>query len=193
MLQERNEKSTTKGRDLLLVIGLILLAILMRLIMNAASNYAWGGFVQLGAFVLLIAAAFLLYKKRLSSYRYTLYYKDPPADALDAYGEPLRNPYPTGTLVAERMLGDKVKSAEVILPGEMRALVKPGAGSIGIISQETARAKGKCHKAVLTVNSQATAHRLFFAQGGNLYQLVFHPSEEMVRLLDAIIAAVEET
>ena len=183
MLQERNEKSTTKGRDLLLVIGLILLAILMRLIMNAASNYAWGGFVQLGAFVLLIAAAFLLYKKRLSSYRYTLYYKDPPADALDAYGEPLRNPYPTGTLVAERMLGDKVKSAEVILPGEMRALVKPGAGSIGIISQETDRAKGKCHKA---------AHRLFFAQGGNLYQLVFHPSEEMVRLLDAIIAAVEE-
>lgn len=192
MLQERNEKSTTKWRDLLLVIGLILLAILMRLIMNAASNYAWGGFVQLGAFVLLIAAAFLLYKKRLSSYRYTLYYKDPPADALDAYGEPLRNPYPTGTLVAERMLGDKVKSAEVILPGEMRALVKPGAGSIGIISQETARAKVKCHKAVLTVNSQATAHRLFFAQGGNLYQLVFHPSEEMVRLLDAIIAAVEE-
>ena len=90
MLQERNEKSTTKGRDLLLVIGLILLAILMRLIMNAASNYAWGGFVQLVAFVLLIAAAFLLYKKRLSSYRYTLYYKDPPADALDAYGEPLR-------------------------------------------------------------------------------------------------------
>ena len=47
MLQERNEKSTTKGRDLLLVIGLILLAILMRLIMNAASmlgagSFSWG-------------------------------------------------------------------------------------------------------------------------------------------------------
>ncbi len=192
MLQERNEKPTTKGRDLLLVIGLILLAILMRLIMNAAAAYAWGGIVQLGAFVLLIAAAFLLYKKRLSSYRYTLYYKDPPADALDAYGEPVRNPYPTGTLVAERMLGDKVKSAEVILPGEMRALVPPGTGAIGFISEETDRAKGKCHKAVLTVNAPSTAYSLFFTQNGNMYRLLFHPSEEMVRLLDAIIAAVEE-
>lgn len=192
MLQERNEKPTTKGKDLLLVIGLVLLAVVLRLIMNAAAGYAWGGFVQLGAFVLLIALAFLLYKKRLSSYRYTLYYQEPPADALDAYGEPLRNPYPTGTLVAERMLGDKVKSAEVILPGEMRALVKPGAGAIGLISEETDRAKGKCHKAVVTVNAQATAHRLFFVQEGKVYQLVFHPSEEMVRLLDAIIAAVEE-
>ena len=100
MLQERNEKPTTKGRDLLLVVGLILLAILLRLIMNAAAAYTWGGIVQLGAFVLLIGVAFLLYKKRLSSYRYTLYYQEPPADALDAYGEPLRNPYPTGTLVA---------------------------------------------------------------------------------------------
>ena len=177
----------------MLVVGLIFTIILARLIMNAAAPYNWGGVVQLGIFAILIALCFLVYKKRLCAYRYTLYYKEPPQGELDAFGEPVKNPFPTGTLVAERMVGNKTKSAEVILPGEMLLLAGPQSASIGVIpgAQERGKSK-KLHPAVLTTGSRKTAHSLVFKHDGNFYRLIFHPSAEMVELLDAIIAAVRE-
>ena len=191
MLQERNEARSTKGKDLLLVGAIILLAVLARLVLNAASSLSWGGFLQLGTFVLLVGLCFLLYKKRLSSYRYTLYYKEPDPEAVDAFGQPIENPYPTGTLVAERMLGDKTKSIEVILPGEMVALVEPEGGSIGIILPEAGDKPPKIHDAVVTTGRKDTAYSLIFQQNRNYYRLVFHPSQEMAQLLKDIIAAVQ--
>ena len=191
MLQERNEVHSTKTIDLLLIVALLLIATLARFLVNAASAVGWGGVVQLVVFVLMIGLCFLLYKKRLSSYRYTLYYKEPDPEELDAFGQPVRNPYPTGTLIAERMLGDKVKSAEIILPKDMVALLKPGASAIGIILPDSGEKAPKLHDAVVTTGRKATAHSLIFHQNRNYYRLVFHPSQEMAQLLKDIIAAVQ--
>lgn len=191
MLQERNEVRSSKGGDLLLIAGLILVILLVRLAMNAMASFAWGGVAQLALFGLLIALCFLLYKKRLCAYRYTLYYQDPPAGELDEFGEQAKNPCPTGTLVAERMMGDKTKSAEVIPPGDMIGLFGPGPLGAILAPEEGGKAP-KLHKAVLTTGPMQTAHSLVFKQGGNYYRLVFHPSEEMARLLKDIIAAVRQ-
>ncbi|MEA5058592.1 MAG: hypothetical protein VB049_00940 [Candidatus Pelethousia sp.] len=192
MLQERNENRSTKGSDLLIVAVLVLLVIAARIAMNAAALYAWGGAVQISLFILLIAVCFLLYKTRLCSYRYTLYYKEPSKEELDEYGGQAELPFPVGTLVAERMMGSKAKSAEVILPGEMVDLIGPDGSAAAFLPRGKDGEFAKVHNAVLTTRSTKKAHALIFGQHGNYYRLYFNPSPEMARLLGEIIAAVRE-
>ncbi len=171
MLQERldNDKSTPKS-DLLLVIALLLLIIFARYILVLLRALPYGGLWQLAVLAGLVYAAYMVYKKRLISYRYTLTYAEPAADDLDAFGARRTNPYPLGSFLVERMVGDKGKVYEAVSAAEYIALLSPG-------EAEPALPAGKKAKTLyLTTLPRAAAHTLLFQRENTVYKLLFSPS-----------------
>lgn len=189
MLQERNENRAARALDLLLAAILFLLVLLARAFSRAAELYAWRGVAQLALFLAFVILGGLFYKKRLLSYRYTFFYKEPGAGAADS-----QYPFPAGTLLLEQMLGDRPQTARAVIAKEMLAAFPPGAaGAIGIIPSG---AKGEkqpgLHKLAMTVGPRRRAHSLIFYQQGKYYWLYFNPSDEMARLLGEAIAAAHK-
>ncbi len=188
MLQERNENRAAKSGDLLLAIGLVLLAVVANMALRAFSTTAGQGLGRLAAFLLFAAACGLFYKKRLASYRYTLYGPE-GGDSRHETNEPRQPSFPAGTLLLERMVGDQAETALAIKGEEMLALLAPdGADAIGMIGG----AEGKplrLHKMALTAGPKSKAHSLLFCQGDQYYRLYFNPSDKMARLLSERIAA----
>lgn len=184
MLQERleNDKSTPKS-DLLLAIGLLLLIIFARYILVFLRSLPLGGLLQLAVLAGLIYAAYMVYKKRLIGYRYTLTYAEPAADDLDAFGERRANPYPLGSFLVERMVADKGKVYEAVSAEEYIALLAPGeASSVGVLP-----AGAKVKTLYLTIKPKATAHTLFFQRGQTVYKLLFSPSEAFANTFQTML------
>ena len=123
MYQETNGGNATKKQDLLLFFGLLALVILARMLMNAVSSIPHGSILQIPLFIGLILVCLMIYKKRLCSYRYTLFNMEPEEGDLDQYGNQRRNPYPLGTLVFEQFSGGKGRIVDTVAPGEMQAIV----------------------------------------------------------------------
>ena len=187
MYQETNEKKSTKGGDLLLVVALIALIVFARVILNAIKALPYAGVAQLFVFAALIAICFLVYKRRLSSYRFTVFNSEPADGDIDEFGEQRKNPYPLGTFIAERMVGDKGRVMDIVSPAEMTALLSAGESLPG--GAEDAR---PAQRAFLSVDRRATAHTLVYRRSGRLYSIAFHPSEKLAGILNEIIAAVNE-
>ena len=189
MLQERNENRAARALDLLLVAILFLLVLLARAFNRAAGLYAWRGIAQLALFLAFITLGGLFYKKRLLSYRYTFFYKEPGAGAEDS-----QYPFPAGTLLLEQMLGDRLQMAQAVIAREMLAIFQPdGASAIGIIPSGAKGAKQpRLRKLAMTTGPRRRAHSLLFCQQGKYYRLYFNPSDEMARLLGEAIAAVHK-
>lgn len=186
MYQETNEKRSTKGGDLLLVVALIALIVLARVMLNAIKALPYAGIVQLFVFASLIAVCFLVYKRRLSSYRFTVFNSTPAEGDLDEFGEQRKNPYPLGTFIAERMVGDKGRIMDIVSPAEMTALLAPGE------SMPDGEAARPAQTAFLSVDKRKTAHTLLYRRSGRLYSIAFHPTDELISILNEIISAVNE-
>ncbi|MDO5112656.1 MAG: hypothetical protein Q4E65_10155 [Clostridia bacterium] len=171
MLQERldNDKSTPKS-DLILVIALLFLIIFARYILVLLRSLPYGGMWQLLILAGLIYAAYMVYKKRLIGYRYTLTYEEPAADDLDAFGERRSNPYPLGSFLVERMVADKGKVYEAVSADEYIALLAPGEAAQALPADK------KIKTLYLTIMPRATAHTLLFQRENTVYKLLFSPS-----------------
>jgi len=180
MHQETNSYPSTKKSDLILFLGMVVALVVFRFLLTAAKLLPHGGILQLPIFGLVVLLCIWLYKKRLCSYRFTIYTKEPDPSELDEFGDPRKNPFPLGALVAETMVGDKGKIVDVILPAEMTALFPPG---------EKVKASLTGH---LSVKGKKTAHTLVYTRDGRKHALRFHPSEELVKILNEIFSAKKE-
>ena len=187
MYQETNGGNATKKQDLLLFFGLLALVILARMLMNAVSSIPHGSILQIPLFICLA-----IYKKRLCSYRYTLFNMEPEEGDLDQYGNQRRNPYPLGTLVFEQFSGGKGRIVDTVAPGEMQAIVTDTgtAASIGVIGYDPEALQRAVKKAaVLCTGKKSEASTLIFKRDGRYQAIAFKPSDKLVKMLEAVNAA----
>ena len=185
MYQETNGGNATKKQDLLLFFGLLALVILARMLMNAVSSIPHGSILQIPLFIGLILVCLAIYKKRLCSYRYTLFNME--------YGNQRRNPYPLGTLVFEQFSGGKGRIVDTVAPGEMQAIVTDTgtAAGIGVIGYDPEALQSAVKKAaVLCTGKKSEASTLIFKRDGRYQAIAFKPSDKLVKMLEEIIAAV---
>ena len=166
-----NQRSTSVG-DLILVIVLIAIIVFIKKISDWITTLPLSGLWTALLVILLIGGIFFIYKKRLCSYRYTIYYKAPPEGELDEFGNQAESPYPLGTILFERMTGGKGKLYEGVNAKDIVALVKPG--------ESYPEKIGFFNLSKLSVYAQKTAHLLVFRRKGKLYGIYFHPNEEFV-------------
>jgi len=192
MLQERNENGAAKASDIILAIGLIMLAVFSNIALKALAPTLGQGVGRMVAFLLFVAACGLIYKKRLSSYRYTLYYQEPEEGDGGEYNQTPEHQFSVGTLVVESMVGDKAQTVIEVAACEMQALFKPD-GPSSVITGNEGNKPAKIHKLSLTKGPNVKAHSLFFFQQGKCYMLYFSPSDEMARLLNEAIAAARNS
>lgn len=180
MHQEINSYPSTRKSDLMLFFGMVAALVVFRFLLTAAKLLPHSGAFQLLIFGMVVLLCIWLYKKRLCSYRFTIYTSEPDPSELDEFGDPAKNPFPLGALVAETMVGDKGKIVDIILPAEMTELLPPG---------EKIKASLTGH---LSVNSKKTAHTLVYTRDGRKHALRFHPSDELIKILNEIFAAKKE-
>lgn len=167
MHRETSQSVDSKTVDLLLVVGLLVLIIFATAIKNLVVSLPAGGILRYAAFGLMLAAGYLLYTRRIVSYRYTLY--------VDATKE-----YPAGTFLIDRMVGDKGREALFLLPENLIGLAAPGeAWSVAAFGETPKR----IHRKKFSIGSLKTAHVLFYQKENKVYALRFHPSKKLVRLL----------
>ena len=170
-----NQKVTSTG-DLILVIVLIAIIVFIKKISNFLTSLGpVGTYLMVVLALFLVAAIYFIYRKRLCSYRYTLFYQDPPEGELDEYGQPAKQPYPLGTVLFERMTGGKGRLYEALKPEDIVALLEPG--------EKYSEKIGFFNMARLTVYSAKTAHTLVFRRKGKLFGIYFHPTAEFLECL----------
>ena len=145
----------------------------------------------------------LIYKKRIVSYRYTVFsrYIDPEENRvifvdddgneldefgdpvhkniteLDEYGDPVspqKGPE-AGTVVFEHMVGDKSKIMEVIEPKNILAVLDPN---------EAVPEELKPNRSMsMTVLSKKSAHKLIYIDKQKRVCIYFHPSDNFISTL----------
>lgn len=167
MHQELDQSADSKTLDLILIGVLVLLIVFATALKELVVALPYGGVLRYVAFGAMLLALYLLYTRRILSYRYTLYAEE-------------KRDRPKGTFLVHRMVGDRGRAALAIEPGELLALVEPGsAWGIASISDT----KQRIHKKKLSLRSVKTAHTLFYEKKGKLYALRIHPSKKLARLL----------
>lgn len=181
MYQETHSSDPGRGGRLIFFFALLIALLAVRLFMNAASRLPYGGAIQIGLVLALILAFLQIYKRRLCSYRYTVFHREPDPNERDAFGDPVRLSHPLGTLVFQRIDGKKEKILEEIAPAEMVALLPPG---------ESFDSSGL--KPILAASGKASAHTLIYRRDGKVKALHFCPSEKMQEILQEIICAVND-
>ncbi len=188
MYQETNTSKSGKKSDLLLFIGLVVLLLAARFLLNLIQALG-GGVLQLVVFIGLVAICFFVFKKRFYTYRYTLFNKEPEEGELDAYGNQLALAMPLGTFIIEQMSGSRGGIVANIAPGDMLHLIAPSsAAAIGIIG---AGDHSSLKKPPLYGNGKReNAHILLYRDSGVTKALAFYPSAELEDMLNEIIAAV---
>lgn len=183
MLQETSDNGKRSSRnDLILCVVLVLFIIFAKLISDAVRSLPspYAGIGQLAIFLGIVGLCYLIYRKVLCSYRYTLIYAAPSEDDLDAFGKPKVWPHPLGSLTIERMVGDKGKLYAQIQPQEYKAILAPG-----ILAKEDAK------KQCFTVLAKKSAHQLLYVQDGKTYLAYFSPSPEMAEKLSGVMESLQ--
>ncbi|MDO4528661.1 MAG: hypothetical protein Q4C03_07775 [bacterium] len=163
----------------LLVAALLVTRLLMALV--AALPHA--GIIQVAIVLVPILLFLWIYKRRLSEYRYTLYFREPPEGELDEFGDQARLAQPLGTLILESVTGRRTRVLEIIRPAEHAALLAPG-------ERRPDGTTGLCP--LLAGCPKAQAHTLVYRRGGSLRCLMFSPSKELEQMLCEIISAVND-
>lgn len=203
MLQEnaRGYKSSMLG-DFILMIIMFVVIVFMRAIYNFILTLPYSKVLIGVIFLILVLFLILIYKKRIVSYRYTVFstYVDPEEekvifvdddgneldmfgdpvkkeDELDAYGDPVKkdNGPEIGTLVFERMVGDKGKIAQVVEPKSVLGIFNP---------DEAIPEDIKVKRSVsMTVLSRKTAHKIVYESKTGNECVYFHPSDNFIDTL----------
>lgn len=205
MLQENAKchKSTMLG-DFMLMIGLLIIILFARVIYNFVLTLPHHEIFVALIFAVVVVLLLLVYKKRIVSYRYTLFsdliekeeekvtfvdddgneldmFGDPieknEEDEFDAYGDPIKknNGVASGTLVFERMVGDKSKIGEVVEPQNILAIFNP--------DEEIPEELKPSRSMNMTVLSRKTAHKVVYASKKGRDCIYFHASDEFVSML----------
>ena len=108
MYQHTNDNQKfTSVLDIILVIIILAVIVFIKKITTFFSSIPYGGLMNLAIFIGIVVFCLYVYKRRLCSYRYTIYYRQPEGE--DEFGQPLTNPYPLGTMLFERMTANKGK------------------------------------------------------------------------------------
>ena len=185
MLQEvyQSDKSTPKS-DLVLVIVLLALFVFARDISVWLRSLPLGALWLLLVFFGLLGFVYYIYKSRLISYRYTLTFEENDDEKSEMFGDTVKNPYPLGSLLIERMSGSRGRVLELVIPQEYEELLPAGEACAA------EAAKGKTFQ--LTSQSRKKAYRLYFKRDGALYCMFFSPSEEMAMRLDTMIKELRQ-
>lgn len=175
MLQEmaKSPKNSALG-DFLIMIAIIAAIVFMRYIANLISLLPYAGLFHVVLLLSAAAACFLIYKTRILSYRYTLItQEEPDEEARGEHGEENGLDMPPGTVIFERMTGDKTNTAQAIAPNDIQGLFGPGGAP--------------CEKpqksAMMTALARKTAHSITFINNGRLERIYFHPSDAFVEKL----------
>lgn len=185
MYQETLEsKKSSTALDLLLVVLLLLIIIFIKQISVwvSALPSPFNAICQLLVFALIIYIVYIVYAKRIRSYRYSILYDQPEEGAVDENDIPLpRYPYETGSVFFERMIGEKGKMNEHVKPDELLSLLKPGEkwASSGDDAPSWLRTTKQSNK------KRKTAHQLIYRRKGKIYLIYFHPTDALIGHIEA--------
>lgn len=181
MHQESVDRLNNSAKsDLLLLIALIVAFFALGGVFTALKNLLDSSIPQYIFVILVVVAAYLIYRFRLLGYRYTLFYKAPEPEYDERFGEMMLHedyPYPVGTLVIERIVSAKGTILNVIAREEMRCLIQAGEAC----PEEYSNAQPINR----TFAKQDKAASLIFRRENKNYRLYFSASAELVSLLRA--------
>lgn len=174
-----NQKSSSVG-DIIITIVLLLIIVFVRKLADFFKTLPspYGVICMLLLLFFIVVSIYLIYKKRLCSYRYSIFYEQPPEGELDEYGHQAAWPYPLGTIIFEKLTGKRGKIYETVLPEETVTLLAPG-------EEYTDEKVGFFNTTTLSVLNRKTAHTLVFRRKNKLYKIYFHPSEEFMEHVNA--------
>lgn len=174
MHQETHSPSATAKSDLMLLLLLFLLLFSAGGLMRLARAYAaWTSIVL---FLGVVGLMFVLYRRRLVSYRYTLCYQAPEEDA---YGDLPMLPFPLHSLTLERTTSGKPNEMETIPLSDILALGDDG---------PTFTAPAPTRTQTFARNKKE-AIPLIYRRGGETVRAWFAPSPELLALLKAQLEA----
>ncbi|HWR20160.1 MAG TPA: hypothetical protein VN608_11105 [Clostridia bacterium] len=176
MYKELNQSADSKSLDLILIGAMLLLIIFATALRDLVVSLPYGYMLRYVAFAGVLLAVYFIYKRRIVSYRYTLYVND---------GEDR----PKGTFLVDRMVADKGREALVLMSENLVAFIEPGS-TWGISTKGDT--KQRIHKKKLSIHSVKTAHTLVYEKNGKLYKLRIHPSKKLARLLkETVVEAIK--
>ena len=130
---------------------------------------------------LALAALYLIYRLRLTGYRYTVFYKAPEPVYDPRFDDMMLHedyPYPVGTVVFERISSAKGAILLAIDRSELLAFSAPGE-ACPYENVETVL-DASCKKSSL-------AHSLYFKREGSVKRVLFAPGEELSGYVRALI------
>ncbi len=184
MYQQDQGKKPSALIDFLLVVALIGAMIAIGYAMNALGSILDGTLVNILFVAIVVLACLLVYNRRLSAFRYTLFYEEPEPYEDPAYGGIVtpKLAYPIGTLIVQKGIADKGKVLETVYLDDMEELIRPN-GPAAISVGEGVKVK----TLKLTRGKSETAHTLVFTRDDVVYRLQFHPDEKLTGLLSALI------
>lgn len=169
MFRETNQSADSKTLDLILIVALVLLIFFATALRDLVAALPFGNILRYASLLLVGAALYFVYTRRIVSYRYTLYVED-------------GREFPKGTFTVDRMVADKGREALRVAPDELMMLASPGVAiGLSVLGQE----KPRLHHKKLSIGSSKTAHRLCYEKKDKVYALRFHPSKKLAALLDA--------
>ena len=179
MYQQTNDNQKFSSVvDIILVIAVLAIIVFIKSITNFFTTSLpapFNAICNIALLFLIVGFCLFVYKRRLCSYRYAIYYQEPEVREEDAFGDPVSWPYPLGAVTFERMTGGRGKLCEGMDPKDFVALLEPG---------EKYEVNGEkisfFNYARLTVYSARTAHTLVFRRKGKLYGIYFHPNEDFI-------------
>lgn len=174
MLQFRtgNDRDSMK-RDFVIVVLLLAIMIFLRKILDLCSALAnpWNMIAQGIVFAVIIALVYVVYRSRITDYRYTVIYHQPAEGEENAFGKMQPYPWDEGTVLIERMVANKGKLLETVKPEEFEALLAP--------EEEFSEKISFTRSENLSSKSKKKSYTLVYRRAGKLGAVYFLPSEEM--------------
>lgn len=172
--QLSDNKKDSSTLDFILIVGLIIVAFFLRRIIDAVAALPapYSGIGQGAVIIGIIVLCYLVYTRRVSTFRYSIVYQQPKEGEENIFGKEAPYPWPEGTVLFERMVANKGKLQETVTPDELVALVEPGekySSPIGFFNMNSFTGKDK-----------KSAHLLVYRRKGRLWAARIHPDETMV-------------
>ncbi len=183
MFQQSVDRSHGTARSdlwlfIFLVIGFFVVgAVVLYLEKLFSSNVPRYVFIALA-----LLALYLIYRLRLTGYRYTIFYKeaepvyDPRFDDMILHED---YQYPVGTIVFERIVSAKGAILLTVDKKDILALVPP--------TESYSPDKPIAHSADYSCTRSERAHSLYFNRNGEVCRVLFAPDEEFLSCYEQML------
>ena len=179
MFQESADKMKgTIRSDTVLFIILIVFFFAAGSVATVLKNH-FNSNIPLYVFAAVLGGLILLvYRLRLTGYRYTIFYKEPETEYDERFGEEITHedyPYPIGTIVVERIVSAKGQILEVILKEELEAILEPGEQFAADEELSFSTKKNEASRSIV------------FRREGRTYRMYFAPSDEFKKYVETVL------